>query len=168
MRTVYIDGGDRLDRPHVRVIGVSPLMREVLVRLSEGCTERQRPHLAALLVDAMTAMATEPFRLPMPRDARIARLVKRLRDHPAEQTLLSTWADRLGLSQRSLIRRIRAETGMSFRELRRQARIMAALERLALGEPVTRVALDVGFESPSAFSQAFRIVTGASPRRYGG
>ena len=166
MRTVYLDGGARPERPQVQVIGVSPLMREVLVRLSEGCTERQRPHLAALLVDEMTAMTTEPFRLPMPRDRRIARLAKRLRDHPAERTPLGVWAVRLGLSQRSLIRRIRAETGMSFRELRRQARIMAALELLALGEPATRVALDVGFESPSAFSQAFRTVTGASPSRY--
>ena len=76
------------------------------------------------------------------------------------------WSDRLGLSPRTLIRRIKDETGMSFREFRRQTRILAALEHLSLGESVTNVALDVGFDSPSAFIQAFRSVTGQTPGRY--
>lgn len=63
-------------------------------------------------------------------------------------------------------RRIRDETGMSFRELRRQARILASLERLALGQAVTCVALDVGFDNPSAFIHAFRAVTGKTPGRF--
>jgi AraC-like DNA-binding protein len=166
MRTVYLDGGTRLDRPSVQVIGISPLMREILVRLAEGSTERQAPHLEALLLDEITTMTAEPFRLPVPRDERVARLVGQLRDSPTDRTSLSQWARQLGLSQRNLIRTIRAETGMSFRELRRQARIMAALELLALGQSVTSVALDVGFESPSAFSHAFRTVIGATPRQY--
>ncbi len=168
MRTVYLDGSIRADRPTVEVIGISPLMREILVRFAEGCSDRQIPHLEALLLDEITTTAAEPFRLPMPREPRIVELVTQLRDSPADTTSLSAWADRLGLSQRSLIRRIRTETGMSFRELRRQARIMAALERLALGQPVTQVALDVGFESPSAFAHAFRMVTGATPRHHAG
>ena len=74
----------------------------------------------------------------------------------------------IGLSLRTLIRRIKHETGMSFRELRRQTRILAALERLSLGESVTNFALNVGFDSPSAFIQAFRDVTGKTPGRYMG
>ena len=89
-----------------------------------------------------------------------------LLEDPADRASLRGWADRLGLSPRTLIRRIKDETGMSFRELRRQARILAALERLSLGESVTNVALDVGFDSPSAFIQAFRSVTGKTPGRY--
>ena len=55
---------------------------------------------------------------------------------------------------------------MSFRELRRQTRILAALERLPLGESVTNVALDVGYDNPSAFIQAFRAVIGKNPGHY--
>ncbi len=166
MRTVYLDGRHRFDRPRVEVIGISPLMREMLVRLAEGAAPPQIPHLKALVLNEIDSLAAEPFRLPRPRDGRVARLVGHLRDHPADRTTLVQWAGRLGLSQRNLIRHIRAETGLSFRELRRQARIMAALELLALGHPVTGVALDVGFESPSAFAHAFRVVTGAPPRTY--
>ena len=47
----------------------------------------------------------------------------------------------IGLWPRTLMRRIKHETGMSFREPRRQTRILAVLERLSLGESVTNVAL---------------------------
>lgn len=166
MRTVYLDGEYRFDRPEVQVIGVSPLLREILIRLAEGGAEQQIPLLQTLVLDEIATLAVEPFRLPMPGDERIARLVTHLRDFPGDGATLREWATHLGLSQRNLIRRVRAETGMSFRELRRQARVNAALELLTLGQSVTSVALDVGFESPSAFSHAFRQVTGATPRQY--
>ena len=39
-------------------------------------------------------------------------------------------------------------------------------EGLGAGESVTNVALDVGYESPSAFTAMFRRELGAAPRRY--
>ena len=41
-----------------------------------------------------------------------------------------------------------------------------ALARLAAGEPVTRIALDLGYESPSAFAAMFKRALGAPPSRY--
>ncbi len=166
MRTVYISGNHPAIHQVVKVIGVSPLMREVMVRLAEDRQELQVPHLTALLLVEIAAMNVEPFRLPCPLDARIARLCLLLRDHPSDRRSLTEWAKFLGLSPRSLMRRIRSETGMSFRELRRQARVMVAIERLALGHSVTAVAMDVGFDSPSAFTYAFRVITGTTPRKY--
>ncbi len=47
------------------------------------------------------------------------------------------------------------------------ARMLAALDRLAdPAVPVTTVALDVGFETPSAFSHAFLAFVGETPREY--
>ncbi len=166
MRTVYLDGDHPSFPAAVQVTGVSALMREIIVRLAKGAAPHQLPHLAALLVDEIAALSFEPLHLPHARDERIARLGSALLEDPDDRTSLRGWADRLGLSPRTLIRRIKDETGMSFRELRRQARILAALERLSLGESVTNVALDVGFDSPSAFIQAFRSITGKTPRRY--
>ncbi len=168
MRTVYLTGDDPAFPEDVRVAGVSPLMREILVRLAEGAAESELPHLSALLVSEIAASVIEPLHLPAPADVRIARLVAHLSDQPADPATLEDWADRLALSKRSLIRKIRAETGMTFRALRRQVRVIAAVERLARGEPVTRVAYDVGFDSPSAFIQAFRAITGTTPGRYMG
>jgi methylphosphotriester-DNA--protein-cysteine methyltransferase len=59
-----------------------------------------------------------------------------------------------------------AETGMTFRQWRRQARLVAAIERLARREPVTSVAFDLGYDSVSAFIEAFRKTFGVTPFRY--
>ncbi len=70
------------------------------------------------------------------------------------------------MSERSLIRKFNAETGMTFRQWRRQARLLEALERLAAGDSVTAVAFAVGYDSISAFIVAFREVFGETPKRY--
>ena len=166
MRTIYLTGDHPSFSSEVQVTNVSALMREIMVRLAEGAKTSTLPHLAALLVEEIPTLNVEPVCLPGSKDERIAPLISVLQKNPADQTSLHGWAERLGMSRRTLIRRIQDETGMSFRELRRQARILSALERLALDESVTNVAIDVGFDSPSAFIQAFRSITGKTPGRY--
>jgi AraC-like DNA-binding protein len=55
---------------------------------------------------------------------------------------------------------------MGFRAWQRQLRLLVALERLAEGQAVTAVALDLGYASPSAFIAAFRDMFGTTPARY--
>lgn len=166
MRTVYLARNHSIAFDEVKVICVSPLMREMLVRLSEGCKARQIPHLKSLLLDEIATMDVEQLRLPIPKDPRIAQIVLHLLESPTIHISLENWAKRLGFSPRNLIRYIRAETGMSLRELRRQTRVMLAIEMLSDGQPVTDIALDVGFETTSAFIHAFRLVTGSTPGKY--
>ena len=49
---------------------------------------------------------------------------------------------------------------------KQQARLLESVRRLAGGTPVTRVALDLGYESPSAFSTMFRRSLGIAPRAF--
>ncbi len=56
---------------------------------------------------------------------------------------------------------------MSWRAALRRMRMIRAIELLAEGEqPVTQVALAVGYSSLSAFTAAFREMTGQSPAEY--
>ena len=55
---------------------------------------------------------------------------------------------------------------MSFGAWRRQLRLLRALERLAAGEPVTTVALALGYDSTSAFIAMFRRNLGRTPGSY--
>ncbi|MGA8006063.1 MAG: AraC family transcriptional regulator, partial [Burkholderiales bacterium] len=59
-----------------------------------------------------------------------------------------------------------AETAMSFSEWRRRARLLRALAWIAEGKPILEVALDLGYDSPSAFSAMFKREFGVSPTRY--
>ncbi len=55
---------------------------------------------------------------------------------------------------------------MSFSIWRQQACLFAALPRIMAGEPVTTVALDLGYESPAAFTTMFKRLLGVPPRNY--
>ena len=77
-------------------------------------------------------------------------------------------AQGVGASKRTLERIFRAETGVTFGQWRKQLRLLEALRQLAAGEPVTNVALRVGYESPSAFIAMFRNALGTTPSRYYG
>lgn len=166
MRTAYLSPFYPTALSDVGIVSVSPLMREILVRLAEGTT----PELNAILADVLLAEVSqgiqEPLKLPIPGNPRIAKLVHALQDAPADQTTLQVWAKRLGFSERNLIRQIRDETGMTFRELRRLTRVMISFEKLSHGTSVTETALDVGFETPSAFIHAFRSLVGQTPRQF--
>jgi len=168
MRTAYLSEAYPPVQSNVAVIAVSQLMREILVRLAEGdgCDDDMKLPLADVLINEIRQGVLQPLNLPIPGDPRIAKLARHLQIKPADQTTLKAWAKQLGFSERNLIRVIRVETGMTFRELRRLTRIMVSLDRLSAGQSVTETAFDVGFETPSAFIHAFRLLIGKTPRRF--
>jgi AraC-like DNA-binding protein len=55
---------------------------------------------------------------------------------------------------------------MTFMAWRQQACILVALPRLAAGEAVTSVAMDLGYDNPAAFTSMFRRSLGAPPHAY--
>ena len=163
LRTLYLDGQHPAFAASINVFDVSDLMREVVIRLTEQVSSAMIEHLSAILINELSRADAVALFLPIAKDARISRMGMALLNNPTDQTPLKDWAIKLGCSPRTLIRRVKIETGMSFREYRRQARILAALELLSAGSSVTNTALDVGFESPSAFIQSFKVVMGKTP-----
>jgi AraC-like DNA-binding protein len=55
---------------------------------------------------------------------------------------------------------------MTFGQWRQQARLLHALERLALGDKVVDVALSLGYDSPSAFATMFKRQFGETPSAF--
>ena len=49
---------------------------------------------------------------------------------------------------------------------KRQAVLLESLRKLADGESVINVAIDLGYESPSAFTAMFRRTLGVTPGKY--
>jgi AraC-like DNA-binding protein len=104
----------------------------------------------------------------MPRTAPLAKICERLVQAPNDAATLAEIAEREHLSARTLARHFRRQTGMSFAEWRRRARLLRALSWIAEGRPILEVALDLGYESPSAFSAMFRRELGAPPSHFRG
>jgi AraC-like DNA-binding protein len=171
MRTVYLDPDRVAGLPSACcVVNVSPLLRELILRVV-SC---QQPYeeggpiarAAAVLVDELRAAPEAPLHLPLVRDERAQRIATALRANPADARSLDEWAGEVGASARTLARLFKDETDMTFGGWRQQVRLIAALERLAAGQPVTNVAFDCGYESLSAFIAMFRRAFGVTPGKY--
>jgi AraC-like DNA-binding protein len=173
MRTLYVrpDAASRMPQ-RCEVFEVTALLRELILRATELPLDYDEAgpagRVVALLLDELCALTRLPYNLPMPRSPLLSRICEALLAAPAEDLSLESLAARHGTTTRTLARRFRAETGMSFTMWRRRARLLRALAWIAEGRPILEVALDLGYESPSAFSAMFRREFGAPPSHYRG
>jgi AraC-like DNA-binding protein len=171
MRTLYIDAGVARDLPAgCCVVAVPLLLRQLILRAMEiGLdypAEGPEARVMAVILDELRALKPEPLHLPHPRDARLKRIAEALLADPADGRALEDWARQAGASARTLARLFVKETGMTFGAWRERLRLTAAVARLGEGEPVTAVAYDLGYQSPSAFIAMFRRSLGDTPGRY--
>lgn len=173
MRTLYVEPDAALAArlpSACSVVAVSGLLRELILRAAEmpllydenGADGR----VARLILDELSVLRALPLNLPSPQDPRLRRLCEAIGRRPADERTLQLWGAEVGASARTLARLFRRETGLTFGHWRARARLLAALARLAAGEKVTSVALDLGYDSPSAFAALFRRQFGVPPSRY--
>ena len=167
-RTVYLSGArPGSDLPQrCEVWRVSPLLREVIIRFADEPETPLATHLVPLLIAELDRLDTVPISFSQVHARPLRKIQDTLLMDPADGRTLNQWAAELGIQQRTLMRRLKSETGMTFRQWRRQIRILKAIEALATGSPVTSVAYDVGYGTTSAFIEAFRQHTGRTPARY--
>jgi AraC-like DNA-binding protein/quercetin dioxygenase-like cupin family protein len=171
VQTLYVAAGLANALPKdCCAVNISPLLRELiqhvftLKTLDTDIPSQSR--LIAVLLDQLEVLPTIPLQLPMPRDRRAERVSAWLRANPRAPGLLKQLRKTAGASIRTIERRFRAETGMTFGKWRQQLRLLEALRRLAAGQAVTAVAREVGYDSPSAFIAMFRRALGTTPSRY--
>ncbi|WP_027016781.1 AraC family transcriptional regulator [Comamonas composti] len=167
-RSLYIEPAavPRTGR-HCEVLVVSALLHQLLLASADlpALYEEQGRDgaLVQLLLHEIALAPTMPLFAPMPEDERLAGLCKAFMQSPHIRASPEDWARELCKSPRSFTRLFRQQTGMSFGAWRQQACLMAALSRLAAGASVTEVALDLGYDSPSAFSTMFKRQLGQPP-----
>ncbi len=122
--------------------------------------------IAQLMLHELTATAHAPTFLPMPSSP-VGRRIAELSMADQQNRLdLSALALRAASSIRTVSRLFPIETGLSFKVWRQRARILHAMDGLARGDSIARVASGCGFASTAAFSAAFRQVTGTTPTTF--
>lgn len=124
--------------------------------------------LAEVIEAALLQGRAATVRSASPQDRRrAADLARHIDDDFAEPLTLRRMAAHAGLSRFHLIRVFRAVTGESPHQYLIGARLRAAADRLMdTREPVTSVALGVGFNDISNFNTAFRRAFGMPPRAF--
>jgi AraC-like DNA-binding protein len=151
-------------------LSTTALLRELLIRVAsypalypEGGLESRT---VDLLLGEISLAPTGNLHLPMPSDRRLHKIAQQLVDTPSDRSTMGVWAKRAGLSERTLTRVLKRDTGMSFGRWRQQLCLMYALQWLAAGRAIQQVAVDLGYESAGSFVTMFRKAFGTSPGRY--
>jgi AraC-like DNA-binding protein len=171
MRTLYLDE-QAIARlwPDCCVIEVSGLLRELILVLVEQPVEyalEGRPaQIAALILSELALARAIPMGIPWPQDRRLLQVCGAILRQPGMNRTVEEWGAEVGASGRTLIRLFQAELGMNYRQWVQRVRLADAVRRLSLGQPVARIAADLGYRSPSAFTAMFRRTLGALPTQY--
>lgn len=101
---------------------------------------------------------------PLPAHEAVELLIEK--SMPGGVTSLETVASQMGMSPRSLSRRLQ-EAQTSFSQILNHVRLRAAVRALSEGrEPIGEIAYRLGYNGQSAFATAFRRETGQSPSAF--
>lgn len=166
--------GDTIANPCLRIrsLIVTPLMREMMRETArwplhgpETAVRRSfYAALGALCEEWIESQETGLF-LPACEDPRLQRALDYTARH-ADAKLAEVCTE-AGMSERTLRRHFRAETGLTWEAYRQRSRLLQAIALLSdTAEQVTEIAAQCGFESPSAFAKAFRAAMGEAPSDY--
>lgn len=164
MLTAYISPTSwrRCAAPECRVVRVSRLLDsalEALAREPPLYRERGR-HLAAVVLDEVKRAEIAELTLPLPQTKALKDVCSALVADPGLAWDLDAWSDAAALSRRSLTRKFRSETGLSFGQWRRRLRQLHTLQLAAQGAQSKDIASSVGYRSSQALHAMMRRESG--------
>ncbi|XVN19565.1 helix-turn-helix transcriptional regulator [Pseudomonas corrugata] len=148
---------------------LSPLVLELILHLSAQAQDyppASVTRVASVLLEQLALAPSEQLYLPLPAATQLRFIARGLAQDPSNRCTMAQWARQVAMSERSLARLVKSETGLTFGQWRKQWQIIVALQSLAEGESVQRTAEALGYESVSSFISMFRKTLGSSPARY--
>lgn len=150
---------------------VTDLLRELAYEASRLSGNAQMAAPLALisgLIAHQMRLPVQPPGLFVPggRDRRLRVVVDFLRAHPGSHATIDELAALAHTSSRTLARLFVDETTLTFGRWRDHLRVVSAVDRLTRGHAITKVALELGYQSASSFSTLFTRLLGEPPRRY--
>ncbi|MBB3226544.1 AraC-like DNA-binding protein [Luteibacter sp. Sphag1AF] len=171
MRTVFVRDDAREGLPKIcEVIGVSALLREAILAAMDiplnYAREGRDSRVMELILDELEQAPRLSMHVAFPKDPRLMAVCQHLLTRPAHAPSLDELAARIHVSGRTLSRLFERELGMTVSAWRRRMCILLSLPRLAEGASLAEVAMEFGYDSPSAFTAMFKRELGMAPTMY--
>ena len=160
-----------LEDGNCRTVEVSTFLRELILEVVPA-GDTPLPHddktkrLCQVLCDQISGQKEVSLDVIIPQDRRVKPIVDELLNLPHSSTKLSSWASKVGASQRTISRIFENQTGLTFRRWRQRMRLINSLPLLERGLKIQAVASTIGYDSPSAFIYSFRQEFGVTPGQY--
>lgn len=158
-----------------RVIEVSDLLRALVLQmdsrpdgdaaLDADALKRER-RLGLLVLDELRRAPPVGLGVDLPQDKRLRALCEAVLREPTRHATLEGWARDAGASARTIARLFRDELGTSFARWRQQVLLAKAVSLASKKRPMSHIAAELGYASPSAFSAMVRRTMGQPPSRF--
>lgn len=161
---------DMISEPgtRIRTITASSLMKEMIREAMRWDVSGPETPLRKSYFETMGGLCAEWIQreadlfLPVIKSPRLRRAFEYTAAH--YDANLPKICQEIGISERSLRRHLKSETGLSWDAYRQRMRLLRAVALLSETEiSVIEVASQCGFESPSAFAKVFRAAMNESP-----
>lgn len=171
LQTVYFEPQQaRASDTTCSAFEIPKLLHELIVHVCnlgmvEGESEAQRT-LIRFFADQLEELEPFPSAIPMPQDARARKLAQLILGEPGARKSLDDLCKECRESLRTMQRVFSAQLGIPFARWRNQVKMVTAVQMLGVGRSVTETAIDLGFDSVSAFICSFRRYFGESPGKY--
>jgi AraC-like DNA-binding protein/quercetin dioxygenase-like cupin family protein len=169
---IYLNPNINVHFPgQTKAISVTPFLRELLLQVKHSVTDSQTSSavIAALLKvlsDQLCDGESYDMALLLPSDRRLLTIFNAFIDNPQLNTKLSTWAEQVGASERTLSRLFTKELGMSFPLWRQHLRLVSSLNLLETKLSVQEISFRVGYNADSSYIYAFKKLFKQTPQQY--
>lgn len=140
-----------------------PLFKRLIARQILGQVDMVSEALVLLLYDEVRISRRLDATAPLPKDPRLLRVCSAILKEPTIANSKEELARIGNMSLRTMTRLFRSELNMTYSDWVQQALGYFAIGRLSNGQPVSQVAADLGYASPSAFTAMFRRRFGFCP-----
>lgn len=149
------------------VLALPPLARAIADHIASAEALRadaaDDKRLFNVLIDQLRAARELALFVPALTSPLAQRVAAALAADPADTPTVQELAAAMDVSGRTIERAFAADAGMTLGEWRQRQRMGRAIELLAGGSAVKDVALEAGYEAPSAFVAAFKKRVGFTP-----
>ena len=150
---------------------VKPYVLSVLEHLAESdpyayYSDRQMRLLSVVLDEIRNQKRESLITISVPKDSRLRDIFYRILNDPAQSPSLNECAASLHMSARTFARLLQRCTGENFCQWVARIQVFSAGNALAGDLPISWIAHEHGYASPSAFSSMFKKQTGMTPQEY--
>ncbi len=121
----------------------------------------------AIIPDTSSPIDAFPMQHPYPKSEKLKSVARYLNSNIDQSFTIEQIAERFGMSSRSLSRLFKEDMGISYVRFLRAIRIAKALELMSENNyTILEIAIRVGYNELSSFSNIFTRVTGIRPSIY--
>lgn len=169
--SVYVDPSFMNGLPKVSFsFDISVFLKQLVFKIisfgTEGDISQSKRRIIDVFLDELALIEPSATFLPTTNHERLQKVVQLLLNDVASKNTIEYYADISFMSSKTLSRLFIKELGMNFSDWRTRLKLLEAIKRLGEKQSIKEIALDLGYETASAFIFMFKKHLGTTPSNY--